>query len=87
MSHRLTRLLAHARMPLYRNGYLLILNAATTSALGIVYWIVATRYYAKPIVGLNSALIAGMMLLAGIAQLNLNSAMIRFIPRDRKSVV
>jgi O-antigen/teichoic acid export membrane protein len=76
----LARLNAHVRTPLFRNGYALLLSSALTSGLGMVYWIVAARAYTTEAVGLNSAVIAAMTLLAGVAQLNLMSALVRFIP-------
>jgi aminoglycoside phosphotransferase (APT) family kinase protein/O-antigen/teichoic acid export membrane protein len=65
---------------LYRNGYALVLNSATTSVLGVAYWILAARAYTPDVVGLNSAAISAMMFLAGVSQLNLMSALLRFIP-------
>ncbi len=75
------QIMAHARTPLYRNGYALILSSVSTSGLGVVYWILAARIYAAEIVGLNSAAISAMMFLAGVSQLNLMSALMRFIPK------
>ncbi|HEU5098385.1 MAG TPA: LysM domain-containing protein [Roseiflexaceae bacterium] len=75
------RLAAHARTPLYRNGYALILSAGATSGLGVVYWMLATRYYPAEVVGLNSAVISAMLLVAGVAQLSLVSVITRFLPR------
>lgn len=74
------RIITHLRTPLYRNGYALILSSVATSALGMVYWVLAARSYATDAIGLNSAAISAMMFLAGAAQLNLISALIRFIP-------
>src|SRR6266545_1216348 len=75
------RLVAHARTPLYRNGYALMLSAAATSGLGVIYWMLATRYYPAEVVGLNSAVISAMLLVAGVAQLSLVSVVTRFLPR------
>jgi LysM repeat protein/O-antigen/teichoic acid export membrane protein len=74
-------LVAHARTPLYRNGYALILSAAATSGLGVVYWMLATRQYTAEVVGLNSAVISAMLFVAGVAQLSLVSVITRFLPR------
>jgi O-antigen/teichoic acid export membrane protein len=74
------RLISHVRTPLYGNGYALMLSSASNSGLGVVYWILAARTYSTSIVGLNSAAIAAMMFLAGVSQLNLASALTRFIP-------
>src|SRR6476646_6896697 len=75
------RLVAHARTPLFRNGYALMLSAAATSGLGVVYWMLATRHYSAEVVGLNSAVISAMLLVAGVAQLSLISVITRFLPR------
>jgi aminoglycoside phosphotransferase (APT) family kinase protein/O-antigen/teichoic acid export membrane protein len=71
---------AHLRSPLYGQGYALALNSGLTSLLGVVYWLVAVRYYTPHTLGLNSAAISAMMFLAGVSQLNLMSALMRFIP-------
>jgi O-antigen/teichoic acid export membrane protein/aminoglycoside phosphotransferase (APT) family kinase protein len=76
----LARLIAHLRTPLYRNGYALVLSSATTSVLGVAYWILAARTYTPAVVGLNAAAISAMMFLAGVSQFNLMSALLRFIP-------
>lgn len=71
----------HARKPLFRNAYALMLSAGVTSALGVVYWVVAARLYSSEAVGRNSALISAMTLLSGLSQLNLRSFLTRFIGR------
>src|SRR5689334_11486168 len=77
----MARLLAHVRIPLYRNAYALMFSSATTSVLGVVYWVLAARYYTTEAVGVNSAAIAALMFLSGVAGLYLDGAFIRFIPR------
>jgi O-antigen/teichoic acid export membrane protein len=76
------RVLAHLRTPLYRNGYALLLNAVSTSALGVLYWILAARFYSIEAVGINSAAISTMIFLASAARLYLDGALIRFLPRS-----
>jgi aminoglycoside phosphotransferase (APT) family kinase protein/O-antigen/teichoic acid export membrane protein len=71
---------AHLRVPLYREGYALVLNSVLVSLFGVVYWLLAAHYYEAHVLGLNSAAISAMMFLAGISQLNLMSALMRFIP-------
>jgi O-antigen/teichoic acid export membrane protein/aminoglycoside phosphotransferase len=75
-----TRLTAHVRTPVYREGYALALSAGLASALGLVYWIIAARAYEPSVVGLNAAAISAMLFLSGLAQLNLVTALTRFIP-------
>ena len=71
---------AHVRDPLYGPGYALVLNNALTSMFGVVFWVVAARRYTPHVVGVNSAAISAMMFLAGVSQLNLMSALARFVP-------
>ncbi|HEU5098940.1 MAG TPA: oligosaccharide flippase family protein [Roseiflexaceae bacterium] len=76
----LERLLAHLRTPLYQNGYALLLSGAATSGLGLVYWVLAARYYSPETLGVNSAALSAMLFLSGISQLSLNGVLVRFTP-------
>ncbi|HEX2259056.1 MAG TPA: glycosyltransferase [Actinomycetota bacterium] len=67
--------------PLFRNAYALLINALCTSLLGLVYWILAARFYSPTLVGASSALIATLLLASTVAQLNLGGALARFLPR------
>jgi O-antigen/teichoic acid export membrane protein len=80
LARSVSRVFDHIRLPLFRNGYTLLFNGAATSGLGLVYWALAARLYPAAVVGLNSALVAAMLLLSGIAQLSLNNVLVRFIP-------
>ncbi|MBX6320827.1 MAG: polysaccharide biosynthesis C-terminal domain-containing protein [Rhodospirillaceae bacterium] len=71
---------ATMRAPLTRNGYSLVASAGVTSALGLVYWVVAARLYTPAEVGVNAALLSTMMALGNVAQLNLGSLLTRFLP-------
>jgi O-antigen/teichoic acid export membrane protein len=71
-------------MPLYRNAYAWLLSTGVSSALGIIYWIVAARYYPTENVGLSGSAISAMMFLSGVAQLNLMTALVRYIPNAGK---
>ena len=79
-SSAVARLVAHLRNPLYRNGYALASSSVITAGIGMLYWILAARTYPPSLVGLNSAMISMMMLLGGLAQLNLSDGVVRFIP-------
>jgi len=68
------------RHPLQRNGYALLFGSGTTSAIGLAYWVLAARLYPTEVLGLNSALLSAMLLLAGMGQLGVNAALMRFIP-------
>ena len=77
----------HLRTPLFRNAYALMLSSGVTSVLGLSYWILAARLYSPAAVGVNAAVISSMMFLAGVAQLNLLSALLRFIPEAGRGTV
>lgn len=62
------------------NGYALVLNAGMTAALGIVFWMVATRLFTPGQVGLAAALISSMTTISYFAQMNLGSLLTRFLP-------
>jgi O-antigen/teichoic acid export membrane protein/aminoglycoside phosphotransferase (APT) family kinase protein len=80
LNEQVVRLRGHLRTPLYRNAYALTLSSTLTSVIGVGYWVLAARLYPPAVVGLNSAAIAAMMFLAGVAQVNLPSVLVRFIP-------
>ncbi|MDR2986457.1 MAG: phosphotransferase, partial [Nocardiopsaceae bacterium] len=71
--------------PLLRRGHLLTLSSVITAALGFAYWALAARLYGPVTVGRNAAAIALMMFLGGAAQLNLISALVRFLPTSGRS--
>jgi GT2 family glycosyltransferase/O-antigen/teichoic acid export membrane protein len=69
-----------AASPLVRNATALMTSTIVTAILGVVFWAVAARTYPAELVGLGSAAIAAMNLLANVAQLNLASVFPRFLP-------
>jgi O-antigen/teichoic acid export membrane protein len=77
----------HLRDPLYRNAYSLMFGTVLTSGLGVAYWIVAARMYPAADVGHDTALIMAMQGLALVGQLNLQTAVVRFLPQIRRSTV
>lgn len=87
---RLRSALASWRSPQHRDGLALVLSSALSSFVGLLYWVVAARLFAPEVVGVNSTLISTMTLLGVAAQLNLGSALLRFIPvagRSTRSLV
>ncbi len=74
------RIAANASEPLWRSAYSLMLNVALTSALGFAFWIAAARLFPASTVGRDSALVAAMITLSTICQLNLATAILRFLP-------
>jgi len=75
-----TRARAILRSPLILNGYSLVVSAGMSSALGLVWWMLAAQIHDAEEIGLNAALISTMMALGSIAQLNLGSILTRYLP-------
>ena len=63
---------------LTRNGYALIASSLITSALGMLFWAVATRSFTQEQVGIGAALIAAMTPLAHAAQFNFKNVLYRY---------
>ncbi len=74
------RIPAALRDPLLRNGHLLTLSSAITGAFGVLYWSLAARRYGTLAVGRGSSAVSALMLISGLASLNLTSTLIRFLP-------
>ena len=68
------------RNPLLRNGYLLTLGSGSGAVVGLLYWTVAAWKYDPATVGRNTAAISLITLMSAVSQLNLTSAMVRFVP-------
>ncbi|QRY48443.1 oligosaccharide flippase family protein [Mycolicibacterium boenickei] len=67
--------------PFLRNAYLLVLNTGITGVLGLVYWVLAARFYDDSDVGRGSAAISALMLLTGLVSVNFAGTLNRFIPK------
>ncbi|HWH13824.1 MAG TPA: oligosaccharide flippase family protein [Miltoncostaeaceae bacterium] len=74
------RVRAHLAVPLNRNGYFLVLAYAASSALGLLFWVVAARSVDAATVGVAAALFSLVMLVSGLSQLSLNNVLMRFVP-------
>ena len=68
------------REPLLRNGHFLTMSSVATAVVGLLYWSLAAHRYSTTVVGRSSAVVAAMMLIGGVAQMNLVSALVRFVP-------
>ncbi len=61
-------------------GIDLVSSSAIGALVGIMFWLAAARGFDEATVGVNSALVSTMMLVAGTASLGLPNALVRFIP-------
>ncbi|HET7035731.1 MAG TPA: hypothetical protein VFI42_08645 [Thermomicrobiaceae bacterium] len=73
---------------LLRNSLFIMLNTFLGSAFGLLIWVAAARLYSPDQLGLGAAYISTLTFLAGLAELGLGTAIIRFGPgmRDGRSV-
>lgn len=58
----------------------LIASTLVTGALGVAFWILAARLFSSVTVGRDAALIAVMVELSVLCQLDMESAILRFVP-------
>jgi O-antigen/teichoic acid export membrane protein len=65
---------------IFRSASALMFSTVASSALGMVFWIVAARLFDTQEVGRASAAVSAIMLLGGFGQLGLSSLLIRFVP-------
>lgn len=75
-------LLASLRQPLYRGAFFLWMNAAVGSLAGFAFWTLAARLYDAVEVGLASAAIASLTLLAMLSPMGLGVSLMRFLPES-----
>lgn len=72
--------LAAWNAPVHRDGLALVLSSALSSAIGLGYWVLVARLFTPAEAGINSAALATLAMLGGIAHLNMQNALLRFVP-------
>jgi O-antigen/teichoic acid export membrane protein len=72
-------------IPFYSNASYLLLSFVASALFGFAFWIVAARFYSPEDVGLASATIAAMGLVAAFSHLGLGMGLIRFLPHSGKN--
>ncbi|MGB6837532.1 MAG: oligosaccharide flippase family protein [Dehalococcoidia bacterium] len=77
-----TRIAALLRTPLYTNAFYLWVNAAGTALGGFAFWALVARLYDAHDVGLGSAALSTLTLLAMFSHLGLGLGLIRFLPES-----
>ena len=74
--------LDQVKTPLYRNAFYLMLAYAVGQALGLLFWVVAYRFYSSNDAGFAIAMVNTLTFLAGVATLGMPIALIRFLPES-----
>lgn len=65
---------------LFTNAAALVVNTGATSVLGFGFWVIAARHHTPAAVGAASALISVLLILSGVAQVDLDNVLARFMP-------
>lgn len=78
---------SHLQDPLYRNSFYILLTLISGAVFGFIFWIIAARMYNQQEVGLNTALISAVGLIAIISFLGLDQSIIRFFPQRNKYTI
>jgi len=67
---------------LFKNASYLIATQGVVTILGLLFWVIAARFYPSKEVGLGSALIAAIMLIPILSGLGFETGIVRFLPDE-----
>ena len=74
-------MVAHLDDPLTRSGYSVMASSALSAVLGVGFWALAAHAFTPAEIGTSGVLIAAMMTVSSVCQLNLGNALLRFLPQ------
>ncbi|TQM45298.1 phosphotransferase [Pseudonocardia cypriaca] len=77
---RVKGLLTGWRAPQHRDGLALVMSSGLSSAVGLLYWVLAAQMFPADVVGVNAVALSSLMLVGGVAHLNMSHALLRFVP-------
>src|SRR5919112_4208712 len=77
---RVKVLLMGWRAPQHRDGLALVMSSGLSSAVGLLYWVLAAQMFPADVVGVNAVALSSLMLVGGVAHLNMSHALLRFVP-------
>lgn len=69
-----------ARKKLFSDAYALMASTALNALAGVVTYLLSTRLFPDEVVGAAAGMTAAMLLISGIAQLDLTNALHRYLP-------
>lgn len=67
---------------LIKNSIWLIIASFFNAFLGLIFWIIASKYYSPKDIGIISAIISSIGLISGISSIGLPTALVYYLPRD-----
>jgi O-antigen/teichoic acid export membrane protein len=68
------------RAPQHRDGLALVVSSGMSSAVGLLYWVLAAQVFPPEVVGVNAVALSSLMMVGGVAHLNMSHALLRFVP-------
>lgn len=78
---------AHLSDPLTRSAYSVMASTGLSAVLGVGFWALAAHAFTPAEVGTSGVLIAAMMTVSSVCQLNLGNALVRFLPQAGERAV
>jgi O-antigen/teichoic acid export membrane protein len=74
--------------PIVRSTSILLLNGILTAVMGLVFFMIAARFYSSEEVGMATAIYSGVSMLAALSTLGLHLGILRFLPdANRRSTM
>jgi O-antigen/teichoic acid export membrane protein len=70
--------------PLYRNSLFIFINTMTGTILGFLFWTLASRLFSPSDMGISTAIVNAMAIIASLSTLGLNTGIIRYMPNSSK---
>lgn len=69
---------------LYRNSFWLMAGSYCMSAIGFIYWLVATKLYTPEQIGLATTFLSALSLISGFSMLGFGTTLIKFLPTSNQ---
>lgn len=70
------------RDPLYRNSIAIMLNTASSSVFGLLFWIIAAHMISAKDIGLATTAMSAGLLIITLSKLGMDNGLIRFLPKS-----
>jgi O-antigen/teichoic acid export membrane protein len=81
MKNIVKMVLEQYRDPLYRNSYYLMANTIVSSLLGVVFWVIAARFYDDADIGMAAPMMSASSIVISISSIGLGNSIIRFLSK------
>lgn len=78
-------IISYLKDSLFKNSIYIMLSSISSASFGLIFWMLAAKYYPPEEVGIATALISSMSLIVLISNFGLDFSLIRFIPINDKS--